>query len=92
MHSSIDGHLGCSHVLAAVNNAAVIVGWGWGADIFLSECLNFILLNDREHRCHPPEEPNVRHVAPERWRLDRGSDSQLDALLSLGQSIASVYA
>ena len=26
MHSSVDGHLGCFHVMAVVNNAALYIG------------------------------------------------------------------
>ena len=29
IHSSVDGHVGCSHVLAIVNSAGINTGGGW---------------------------------------------------------------
>ena len=46
IHSSIDGHLGCFHTLATVNNAAIKI---W--IVFLIYCFGFLCINTQKWNC-----------------------------------------
>jgi len=61
IHSSVDGHLGCSHVLTIVNSAAVNIGVHVSSSISLIyvECRKMVLMNlsaGQQWRCRHREQ------------------------------------